>query len=707
MQINSLFLYLFAKDIKFGPDVASSISRFQTLSIIYIYLAAICKVGLFETTLWVIIPGASPPALIYFVLFCSSIGFMCLRNGKPNASVAILLTYLHLGSLTVSCFGNHPIAAFYCLYPIIIAGFFLTSSSVIRILNLLCCFLQVLNNLSRYAAINGGTLTSEQFQSFSTVVVSSLTSLLLTGAACYAQRMVEANIIEVAEFNFNKSENVSKELFQVVDSQEKLVSSLSNETLNHMTKISRGVESLSAPKNIVDSKILRNLKFQSGFLINLLNDFLDVAKVKSAKIGGIQKEECDINRVIKNVFCANSEHFKAAKIYVEAFIDKNVPSALCIDSCKVTKVLNNIVCHFLNNKTTKKAIIFHISWHSSRNRVEEILSLKKKNSSEKWRNDFSMNDSNSCGQRQPEENEDLVSDEFTFDERESHDSNIRSVREFKVTAFEQVQNPSLFTDDNETENWEISQIVENAVQALTFENYPSWQREGFLKVEVLDAEDLIPQKELLKLFGVASSKNIQIDPPQNEAGLGLWVSKKICQQLGGDLAVSSEADGGLAFRFCLPVNNSSIATKLSHKTKRNRNKVRALVADSYVFNRDLHKLLLEKEGVHVTMASDGREALDEFFNKGEDGFDFILTEIGMPNMDGFSAVNKIRQWEAENGQEPTDVYFLSGDYFNENDVMTQFRIQTGNKVTGIWSMKKPVDIANLRKIVHKYKKITS
>jgi len=131
------------------------------------------------------------------------------------------------------------------------------------------------------------------------------------------------------------------------------------------------------------------------------------------------------------------------------------------------------------------------------------------------------------------------------------------------------------------------------------------------------------------------------------------------------------------------------------------------VADSYVFNRDLHKLLLEKEGVHVTMASDGREALDEFFKKGEDGFDFILTEIGMPNMDGFSAVNKIRQWEAENGQEPTDVYFLSGDYFNENDVMTQFRIQTGNEATGIWSMKKPVDIANLRKIVHKYKKITS
>ena len=701
MQINSLLLYIFAKNIKFGPDVASSIKRSQTLAIIYIYLASICKVGLFETSLWLILPDASPPFLIYFALLCASFGFLCLRNGKPNASVAIMLTYMHLGSLTVSCVGHHPVAAFYCLYPIVIVGFFLTSSAVIRILNLFCCFLQVLNNLSRYTVINGGALSSEEFQSFSTVVVSSFTSLLLTGAACYVQRLVEANIIEVAEFNHRKSENVSKELFQVADNQEKLVSLLINETSNRIAHVCQGVDNLCALRTtITDSKIARAVKSQSEFLMKLLNDFADVAKLKSNATAAIKKEECDINQIIKKVFTMNSENFKAARIYVGAFVDKNVPQTLWIDTGKMTKVLNNIISHFLSQKLPKRAIIFHISWYSSRHRVDEILSCSRNISgSEK------LIDSTACGQRQHDDGE-MVSEEFTFDEKENHDNKIKTVREFKVNSLEHsLLNQTLSSSSGEAENWEISQILDNAVQSLACENYPNCQTEGFLKIQVLDAEGLIPQKELVKLFGVSSTRNVQIDPPQNETDLGLWVSRKICQQLGGDLTVSTEDDGGFAFRFCIPVDNSAIALKRSHRAKKCPNKIKALVADGSAFSRDLHKLLLEKEGVHVTLASDGCEVLNKFMNKGDDWYDFILTDIGMPNVDGFSAVSKIRDWEVENNQEPVDVYFLTGDYFNEEDIMTQFRIQTAKDTHRIHCMKKPVDITMLRKIVQKYKKI--
>jgi len=190
MQINSLLLYIFARSIKFGPDVSSSLRRFQILAIIYTYLASISKVGLFEPSLWLILPNGSPPTLVFVVCFCSFFGLLLLKNGKVDASVAVLLCYLHLGSLAVSCSGDHLVAAFYCLYPIIMAGSFLTSSLKVKLLNLLCCFFQVMNNISKIADKYEQTLSPEQYANFSTSVVSSVSSLLLTAAACCIQKSV-------------------------------------------------------------------------------------------------------------------------------------------------------------------------------------------------------------------------------------------------------------------------------------------------------------------------------------------------------------------------------------------------------------------------------------------------------------------------------------------------------------------------------------
>jgi len=73
--------------------------------------------------------------------------------------------------------------------------------------------------------------------------------------------------------------------------------------------------------------------------------------------------------------------------------------------------------------------------------------------------------------------------------------------------------------------------------------------------------------------------------------------------------------------------------------------VRALVVADFAFNRDLHKLLLQQEGVEVTLARDGKETFEKYKAQGSEFFDFILMDIQMPVMDGFTSAKEIRLWK--------------------------------------------------------------
>ena len=88
-----------------------------------------------------------------------------------------------------------------------------------------------------------------------------------------------------------------------------------------------------------------------------------------------------------------------------------------------------------------------------------------------------------------------------------------------------------------------------------------------------------------------------------------------------------------------------------------RTKITAIVADSYEFNRHLHKLLLEKEGVEVTIATDGKEVLETYIGRGGEYFDFIMMDARMSVMDGLQAAKKIREWERERNKKKVDIYF--------------------------------------------------
>jgi len=146
-----------------------------------------------------------------------------------------------------------------------------------------------------------------------------------------------------------------------------------------------------------------------------------------------------------------------------------------------------------------------------------------------------------------------------------------------------------------------------------------------LKIQVSDTGCGIAKENLPKLFEMYIQADHIISSNYGGTGLGLWICEQLCHKMQGDIAVSSQAGIGTKFVFYIPVDNERKSSEevVAH------DRVSALVVDDSDFNRDLHKLLLEREGVQVTLAKNAYEAVEKYKEKGEDYFEFIFMDISM------------------------------------------------------------------------------
>ena len=87
-------------------------------------------------------------------------------------------------------------------------------------------------------------------------------------------------------------------------------------------------------------------------------------------------------------------------------------------------------------------------------------------------------------------------------------------------------------------------------------------------------------------------------------------------------------------------NGSELVTR--HSVREERSRCTILVVDDVEINRELLRATLEKQGHRVVMAEDGREAVDRFYQQ---AFDIIFMDMQMPVLDGYGAVQEIREIE--------------------------------------------------------------
>jgi PAS domain S-box-containing protein len=140
-------------------------------------------------------------------------------------------------------------------------------------------------------------------------------------------------------------------------------------------------------------------------------------------------------------------------------------------------------------------------------------------------------------------------------------------------------------------------------------------------------------------------------------GLGLAIVRHIIELHGGRVSVASEGKGrGSTFRLVLPVHAERAAvasTALSHDAPPRRRPLmktlaglHALVVDDDRDARELVTEVLRSRGMHVTTAASAEEGLDALDH---DVPDVILSDIAMPELDGFELIRRIRQRPADRG----------------------------------------------------------
>jgi signal transduction histidine kinase/ligand-binding sensor domain-containing protein/CheY-like chemotaxis protein len=163
----------------------------------------------------------------------------------------------------------------------------------------------------------------------------------------------------------------------------------------------------------------------------------------------------------------------------------------------------------------------------------------------------------------------------------------------------------------------------------------------------------IPPEKIESLFECFSQVDESTTRRYGGTGLGLAITQQLIDMMGGELVVESTVGEGS--RFCahvpLPIgtwddvddsplvgNHSTGITPIGRTPTRPR----VLLTEDNAVNQKLAKKILEKAEYEVTVANNGREALERLAS-GE--IDIVLMDVQMPVMDGFAATRAIRDGE--------------------------------------------------------------
>ena len=179
-------------------------------------------------------------------------------------------------------------------------------------------------------------------------------------------------------------------------------------------------------------------------------------------------------------------------------------------------------------------------------------------------------------------------------------------------------------------------------------------------------------------------------------GLGMAISKKLVEEMGGTITFESKKGVGTTFVIRVPFKIDLDADKREESKDVSEKSIKGmhvLLAEDNELNMEIAEFLLQNEGAEVTKAWNGQEIV-ELFRKSEAGeFDVILMDIMMPIINGYEAAKRIRSLDREDAKK-IPIIAMTANAFTEDRIRA--------KEAGMDEhVAKPVDAELLIKVIHK------
>ncbi|MEO0468366.1 MAG: ATP-binding protein [Bacteroidota bacterium] len=213
---------------------------------------------------------------------------------------------------------------------------------------------------------------------------------------------------------------------------------------------------------------------------------------------------------------------------------------------------------------------------------------------------------------------------------------------------------------------------------------------------VMDTGIGIPKERLNRLFQSFSQVDASTARKYGGTGLGLAISKNLAELMGGTMWVESEEGKGSSFSFSimatrpdqegekndLPKSTSDFDDSLSSRIP-----LRILLVDDHPFNRIVGKKMLRNFGYVISMATNGKEAIQL---TAKETFDLIFMDINMPKMDGMEASQYIRQHHG-----PSQRACIVALTANTSSEDTQRYLNSGMDL----HIRKPIEVKQLKDVL--------
>jgi PAS domain S-box-containing protein len=258
-----------------------------------------------------------------------------------------------------------------------------------------------------------------------------------------------------------------------------------------------------------------------------------------------------------------------------------------------------------------------------------------------------------------------------------------------------------------------AKFTENGAITLMGEKYEN-RGSDWVRFSISDTGIGIPADKLDKIFQEFSQADDSTTRNYGGTGLGLSLTRRFAQMMGGDIRVESEVGSGSSFIIEIPMkvtkqhqgleaeasmdetgDNTAIATAktfpdhlLSTLERVHKEKPLVLVVDDEQSARELLTRSLELEGCEVKAARDGKEGLKMAADLSPD---LITLDIMMPGMDGWTVLRKIKA-----DRNLKDIPVLMVSMIGDRGMSYE--------LGAVDSIQKPVDRKKLRGVVEKYAK---